>query len=228
MNATSKKTGTKKLVSKKIITILAFATFLTIQFFVSCKSTQKLFNQSNLTILVLDENDMPVNGFEINLVPVKKLSGVFEKSGITNQNGMTVFYNAPLVPYLISGQKEGYSKIKPQEINIQANGDLFCYRVLSADYLLLTAEQLYSMNKFLDALELLENIECQKNQALVSTVSFYKAFGYAKTGQKEKAGFALQTLKEADNPAFETSLYCEAIEEMLAQIETPGQLEAID
>ena len=213
-----------KSIKKKIGAITMFTTLaalITIALFVSCKSTQKLFNQSNLTILVLDENDMPVNEFEIQLTPVKKISAIIEKSGITNQNGITVFYNTPSEPYIVSGQKEGYSKIKPQEINIQANGDLFCFKVSNADYLLSQTEQLYSINKFSEAVDFLEGIECQSNQPLMITLIFYKAFGYVNMGQKEKAGLLLQKLKELDNPAFETSRYCEAIEKILGKLQQP-------
>ena len=198
---------------QKIKPAVITAIFLNI-IFTACKTTQKPEIASNLSILILDENDRAVQDYSITLAHIKK-NEKQESLETTNQTGLCVFYDLMPDEYILSGKKSGYTQMPVQPLKLDNNSELYCFRVYSADYIFDYTEQLYDDEQFQKALELLESICTERNPALQNTVSFYKAYGYAKLGQKEKAGLELQKLKEFDNPAFETSRYCEAIEKMI-------------
>ena len=183
--------------------------------FAACKSTKGFEGNANLTILIVDENDRAVDDFEISLYQKKKVIPDFESCVSTNKNGLCVFYNIAGGEYVLKGQKNGYSKIAFGQFDFNNRSDLYCYRVYSADFILEQTEQFYKKSEYQKALELLETICSDDNTLLQNTVSFYKAYGYARLNQKEKAGFELQNIMEHENPAFKTSEYCGAIEQLL-------------
>ena len=198
---------------KQKLTAIIAITFISI--FSACKTTQKISGPANLTILIVDENDSPVRDFEINLLQNKKND---EKtvSEMTNNSGLCVFYDLLPDEYQLWGNKSGYTQLSAQSLMFNNVSELYCFKVYSAPSVLDQVEHLYENAQHQKALELLDLLCCNKNTPLQNTVLFYKAYGYASLGQKEKAGFQLQKLKESDNPAFETSRYCEAIEKMLS------------
>ena len=166
-------------------------------------------------VLIVDENDRAVKDFEVLLYRNKKIIPDFENHISTNKNGLCIFYNIPGGEYDVSAQKGGYTKITSEKLNFENRSELYCYRVYSADFILEQTEQFYKKSEYQKALELLETICSDDNTLLQNTVSFYKAYGYARLNQKEKAGFELQNIMEHENPAFKTSEYCGVIEQLL-------------
>lgn len=181
----------------------------------ACKTVNKSEVLSNLSILVLDENDRAVPDYQIKLQKNKMNDDKSEISETTNESGLCIFYDLQPAEYLISGKKSGYTQMPVQSMQIDRHSDLYCFRVYSAGFVLDEAESLYDTGEYEPALEFLQTICTERNQSLQNTVCFYKAYGYASLGQKEKAGIELQRLKELDSPAFETSRYSEAIEKMI-------------
>ena len=186
--------------------------------FAACKSTKGFEGNANLTILIVDENDRAVDDFEISLCQNKKVIPDFESCVSTNKNGLCVFYNIAGGEYVLQGQKNGYSKIAFGQFDFNNRSDLYCYRVYSADFILDQTEQLYKKGEYQKALELLEKLCTQEGTLLQNTVAFYKAYGYACLDQKEKAGLELQNITEQQNPAFNTTKYCGAIEQIIEQL----------
>ena len=191
----------KKSQQLKVIFVL-----LLIVFSVSCKTTKNFSGNANLTILIVDQNDRALENYELTLS---------EFSASTNSNGLCVFYNIPGTDYTISGQKEGYTKIKLQPLSFTSRDELFCYRVFSYDYVLDQAEQLFRKEQYQKALELLQDVCAQSDPLLQNTISFYSAWAYTKLHQKEKAGLELRKIEELEDPAFEASKYCKAIARIL-------------
>lgn len=184
----------------------------------SCKTTRNFNDKTNLTVFIVDENDRAVEDYEIIISAETTIRKPLTLSCMTNKTGLCIFNNINLNEYNLYGQKTGYSKIKTEVINLSSCGELLCYRVCSADYTLNDAENLYKKEKYQKALELLDDLCTDNDSLLQSIVCFYKAYGYAKQNQKEKAGLELSTIAELDNPAFEASKYCKAIEQMLEQV----------
>ena len=195
---------------KRSFIILIMAAFA----FFSCKTTKDFKGNANLTIMIVDENDRAVEDFEISIYR-KKVIPYLKSFVLTNKNGLCVSYNIPGGEYILKGQKSGYSKITSSLLDFYNRSDLYCYRVYSADFILEQTEQFYKKSEYQKALELLETICSDDNTLLQNTVSFYKAYGYARLNQKEKAGFELQNIMEHENPAFKTSEYCGVIEQLL-------------
>ena len=185
--------------------------------FAACKSTKGFEGNANLIIMIVDENDRAVDDFEVSLYRTIKIIPDFESSAFTKKNGLCVFYNIPGGEYVLQGQKYGYTKIILGQFDFNNCSDLYCYRVYSADYILEQSEQLYKKNEYHKALELLEKLSTQEGTLLQNTVSFYKAYGYAHLNQKEKAGLELQKITEYQNPAFDSTKYCGAIEQITEQ-----------
>ena len=197
---------------------LIFAVVCAVMIFSSCRTMSHQNQNANISFLILDENDLPVKDYQLNITIRKKLGDDFIQTTFSNANGLGVFNNINCQEALISGQKSGYTKIPQEPLTVNSRGELLCYRVFSADYLLDQAEQLYQNKQYQNALALLESLDSQSDFVLQNIVCFYSACNYIKLNQKEKAGLELQKMRELENPAFETSSYCEAIEKMLYQL----------
>ena len=196
---------------KKIILLLAVIAAL----FSSCKSTKAFQGNANLSFLILDQNDRPVEDYELTLFYQRKVLEDFEESASSQTNGICLFYNIPSSLYTLSGKKNGYTKIMPQDFNFTRPDELFCYRVFSYDYVFDQTNQYFNTGQYQKALNLLENLCVEQDPYLQNTLSFYTAYAYAKLGQKEKADLQLQNIVESEDPAFQTLKYRQVIEGML-------------
>ena len=210
--------------NKKIIAkISQTASFIVciVMIFSSCSTTRKQNQKANIPFLIIDENDQPVKDYQITITVPRKIGDDFTQTCFSNSNGLCVFYDINFEEAQIAGQKSGFTKILPEPLSQKSRSELLCHRVSSADYLFDQAEQFYQNKQYEKSLELLESLCTQNDLVLQNIVCFYSACNYIKLDQKEKAGLELQKMRELENPAFETSQYCEAIEKMLALMNAP-------
>ena len=140
----------KKIKAVKKLCILALGIFLSLTF-LSCKSLPKKHEPVNLTIFIIDEKDQPVQDYEICL-------GGRGQTACSNKNGLCIFYDCKLYEYSISGKKSGYTQILQNQACLEKTSELFCYRVLSAAYVLDQAEALFEKGEYQKALELLDRL----------------------------------------------------------------------
>ncbi len=199
---------------KKLIFILAvlLAAALCLS---GCKSTKAFEGNASLTFLILDQNDRAVEDYEITISYQRKILDDFEEKAGSNQKGLCLFYNIPAASYTMSGQKNGYTRLLPQELNFDRPDELLCYRVLSFDYVFDLADQYFKNDQYQKALDLLESLCVLQDPYLQNTLSFYTAYACAKLGQKEKAGLLVQNIVDLEDPAFQASKYRQAIKEKL-------------
>ncbi len=162
-------------------------------FFLSCKTTGQFTGSANLTILIVDENGCGVGDCSITLSNFNK-----SENGITGKNGMCVFNNVPSGEFTLSGQKNGYSKLESQAFNFMNKGDVFCFEIFSNDYIFSKVEELYEQDDYKRALELLDEIVCEKKSALYAAVCLYKSYGFISLENKKSALSELKKMKKAD------------------------------
>ncbi|MBO4638161.1 MAG: carboxypeptidase regulatory-like domain-containing protein [Treponema sp.] len=175
----------------------------------SCKTTQKFSGRTELSIFVIDENDKPVNNFEIILKDGAVLEAV-----TTNQNGFCVFYDIAAGDYLILAQNPGYTDSRTK-ISFSERNEVFCIKVLSSEYVFDQTELLYEQELYETAIELLKELNIGKNQVLQNVKSFYLAYGFAALKKKREVHSELRKIKA--EPPFDDSAqkYKQAIQQML-------------
>lgn len=128
----------------------------------ACKSAPRKTEISSLTFFIVDENDLAVPDFEISLMNNVKGHLVIKESSRTNQTGFCTFYEIPASGYFVCGEKNGFTKIAPTTLNVQNTCELICFRVLSADYVLDKAEELYQKGQSQKALELIQHLSLSR------------------------------------------------------------------
>ena len=190
---------------KKFVVILVFA----VNLLISCKTTQRFSGNTELTVFIIDENDRPVNDFEIVLK-----SGAVSVPAVTNQNGLCVFHEITSGDYLIIASNPGYTDSQTK-ISFTERTEIFCIKVFSSEYVFTQAELLYEKELYEAAVKLLQELNVGKNQALQNTKSFYLAYGFALLKKKRDAGIELKKIKA--EPPFDDSAqkYKSAIQRML-------------
>lgn len=199
---------------RQMLAILMFVNVLA-----SCATLRNNSASADLTILILDENDKALTDYEIFLQPEKSVKEKDRSSAFTNKSGFGLFYQLPLGQYIITGKKEGYTAIEEGPLLYKEETDLFCYRVYSASFILLQAEELYKKEQYQKALDLLQRLYPGSNAGLQKTLLFYKAYAYAKLKQKEKAESQVREIAELKDSAFDASKYCQAIESLLVAMD---------
>ena len=193
-----------KKVLKIIWILIVFTCFL-----LSCKTTSRFSGTTQLTVFVIDENDSPVNNFDILLE-----SGAVYEPAVTNQNGLCVFYNMTSAEYTVSSKNPGYIDSKTK-LSFTNKNDVFCVKVYSYDYVFNQAEILYQKESYQAAINLLKKLNVGNNKNLQNAKSFYLAYGYASLKQKKETISELKKIKA--EPPFDDSAqkYKSAIQRML-------------
>ena len=186
------------------IVLLVFAINLN-----ACKTTQKFQGKTELTVFIVDENDKPVTDVEVSL----KNNMIFEGSG-TNQNGFCFFSGIPAGEYEIISKKTGYTDSQVT-ISFLDRTEVFCIKIMSADYVFDQAEVLFEQEFYEKAVELLKKINTGRNTGLQNAKSFYLAYGLASLQKRWEANQELRKIK-AEPPFDDSALkYKTAIQEML-------------
>lgn len=173
----------------KCIIIMTFAGIV----FSACRTTGQFSGTTELTVLLVDENGCGVGDCDIIL-------SNFNKSvyGVTNKNGFCVFNNIPAGEYNLAGQKYGYTKLKPAKFDFNNKGDVFCFEILSSNFIFDTVEDLYEQSLYKNALELLDEIFCEKKTSLYSAVCLYKAYGFVLEQNNKAALLELKKMKKSE------------------------------
>lgn len=189
-------------------------------FYFGCKSTGQFTGTANLTILIIDESGCGVRDCALTLSNFNK-----DESGITNANGICIFNNIPSGEYKISAVKKGYTKLEAASFNYISKGDVFCFELYSSSFAFNEVEELYEDYDYKRALELLDQIVCDKKTSLYAAICLYKAYGYFMQENKKAALSQLNRMKKADK-AFE-AIY----EKFITKISLPegineGELES--
>ena len=182
-------------------------------FILGCKTTGVFSGTAPLTVIIVDENGQGINGFEL------KLNCAGEtKRGITNSSGICVFENTQSGDIKVSGKKDGYLRLGNGSVNFTNKTDVFCFEIMSADFVFVQTEQLYECGNYDDAFLILDSLECGKKSELNAAVSFYKAYGYAHLNQIKQAEHELKKVKNASKTFYEK--YSVAIEKIFLLTKT--------
>ena len=192
----------------KKMTVIIFLIFAALLFF-SCKTTQRFSGNTELTVFIIDENDRPVNDFEIVLK-----SGAVSVPAVTNKSGLCVFNEITSGDYFIIVNNAGYANSQTK-ISFVERTEIFCIKVFSSEYVFTQAELLYEKDLYEAAIKLLQELNVGKNQALQNAKSFYLAYGFASINKTREAGIELKKIKA--EPPFDDSAqkYKSAIQRML-------------
>lgn len=186
--------------------------------FFACKTTGQFNGSSTLTILLVDENGSCVKDCSVILSNFNK-----SECGITNSSGMCVFNNVPAGEYKLAGQKIGYAKLDSRAFDFNSKSDVFCFEILSSSYIFDKAEVLYEQQNYQKALELLDQIVCDKKSSLYAAICFYKAYGYARQENKKSTLSELKKMTKT-NKDFST-LYDILISKITMQDENENDIE---
>ena len=159
----------------------------------SCKTTGQFSGTAKLVVLIVDETGKGVNNCSITLSNFNK-----SENGVTNASGMCVFNNVPAGEYSLLGCKTGYTKLKPAAFCFNDKSDVFCFEILSSEYVFDYSEQLFLEEKYTNAIELLDEIYCDKKSSVNATVCLYKAYGFTLQENRNSALAELKKMKKAD------------------------------
>lgn len=170
-------------------------------FLFSCKTTGRFSGTANLTILIVDENGSAINDFDLLLTD----SGQYKK-GITNKNGFCVFQNISSGAYELTGSKNNYRRLDKVKINFTDRSEVFCFTVESGNEIFLLVERQFELNNYKKGLELLDELECQKKSDVYAAVCFYKAYGFAETGNQKQLKKEIAKIKALKNNYMESIL----------------------
>jgi len=175
---------------KNYFFLLAEIFFITINFFfASCKSSGYFPGNAPLTVMIVDEQGQGVRDFQLVLSNFNN-----SQKGITNENGLCSFDGIPAGEYELSGQKVGYSLFKAQKFIFSNKCDVFCFRVMSGNYVFTQVQKLYQAESYEEGILLLDKLFCEKKSLLKAAVYFFKAYAYAATGNKKEVNNELKKL----------------------------------
>ena len=190
--------------------LLLLFLFLLDAMILSCATKPKFSGNADLCGLVVDENNRPVKGFVIRAFC--GISGI--KSALTNENGIFVIENVPSGKIVISGEKKNYLKLSDANYQFIDRSDIFCCQVKSVKAVINLVDELLMRDENQLALDLLDNVSCEKKSMEWRVVQSYKFF---LTESKHKKKEILSSLKqtagfeEAERQAF-LSEYAKSLE----------------
>ncbi|MBO4532674.1 MAG: hypothetical protein J5726_03145 [Treponema sp.] len=181
-----RKTGVRKsfFVAAGFLLITLFAT--------GCRSTRAISNRgdSSIVILVIDENNRAVKDFSVVLENSKHCG-----NGATNTQGMCSFNGIAKKEYLLSGQKNGYTKLSSIPVKLEHMGDVQCFSVLSEDCVFKKVLTLYEQGQFTQGLSLLETLCVIPGSWSYEAMCLYEAVGLIKTNKKREGVITLEKIK---------------------------------
>lgn len=152
--------------SKQIGVLIIFVFLLS-----SCAS-KPVNKKIELVGMIIDENNNPVKEYIVHCE-----NEFFEKQSVlTNENGLFVFSNMNIGNYLLSGEKNGYSRIKIEKYFLKNDSKILCCQVNSCEYVLSNVLQRKKINDFEGGIKLLNEIYCDENSFENKVVKFYKNF----------------------------------------------------
>ena len=190
--------------------LLLLFLFLLDAMILSCATKPKFSGNADLCGLVVDENNRPVKGFVIRAFC--GISGI--KSALTNENGIFVIENVPSGKIVISGEKKNYLKLSDANYQFINRSDIFCCQVKSVKAVINLVDELLMRDENQLALDLLDNVSCEKKSMEWRVVQSYKFFlTESKHKKKEILSSFKQTvgLEEAERQAF-LSEYAKSLE----------------
>lgn len=154
-----------------------------LNFLTSCGSTPKFSGKGDFCILVIDENNQPVNQVVLSCYK----NGVEMGTGISNENGLILIENFSGGKYEIKGLKSGYGIGEKMPVNFSSRNDVFCFQIRSGDSVLDEVEKYYENGGYEEGLECLNNLYFEKKDYVYALICYYKAYGLMKLGRKKEA-----------------------------------------
>ena len=182
--------------------------FIFLLFFIaSCKTTGQFTGTAPLTVMIVDENGTAVRDYKVILSNFNN-----SENGITNAGGMCTFKNIPAGEYELSGEKNGWSGFEGQKINFTNQCDVFCFQVLSGNYIFEQTLSLFDSSNYKEGFALLDKLVCEKKSAVFAAVCFYKAWGYSSLDNQKTVNRELRKMKSASKEF--TEKYSVAVEKL--------------
>ena len=138
--------------------------------FFSCASKPGFEGYGDLCGMIIDENNRPVKNF---IVYYSKEPAI-HKSTATNESGIFVFHRVPSGKAVISGEKKNYTKLEKTEYQFYRRSDIICFQIMSLKKSVDEIEALAERGEIQAALELLEQISCEKKTDEWKLLSAYR------------------------------------------------------
>lgn len=139
-------------------------------FLVGCKSAPVKKEVSDFCGIVIDENNMPVENFVIQVNGKTEL----KKTGVTNSEGIFVVSDVNTGIVKISGFKDGYAVYENSEVEFFDRTKMFCIQVNSCNVILDKVEKYISLGEMEKAEKELSEIYCSKHKILRTVLDEYK------------------------------------------------------
>lgn len=141
-------------------------------FVFGCATTNKFIGKGDLCGFIVDENNNPISDY----VVVCKGKMNMMQSTFTNESGIFVFYNLPAGKYTISGEKEGFSRLKETEYQFLQRGKIFCCQIDSIDSVLDSVEKMILLKEYKTGIELLNSLSYEMNTEEEKVITYYLDF----------------------------------------------------
>lgn len=163
-----------------------------------CVSQKQCIKNSDFCGIVVDENNKPIPNYSIkcskNLVNVK--------STYTNNSGIFFIPNMETGKYTISGKKNNYIKIIDKEFYFNGSQSIFCCQVMGIKAVLDKILINIKNKDYEKALEILKQLELEKDELNYGLILLYEAYLYDKLKNKEDYEKCVNLIKNIKNNKF--------------------------
>ncbi|MCR4899541.1 MAG: hypothetical protein K5907_01865 [Treponema sp.] len=154
----------------------------------------KKTGNSNLVVLVIDQNNQAVKDFLLVLKNDKNYG-----TALTNSQGVGRFTGIEKGDYFLSGKKHGYTVLTESPVSIIPSGEVLCFQILNAQTVFDKTLSLFLEQKFNDGLYLLNDLCAAPDSVLLETLCLYKAYALNQQNQKGAAGLQLMLAANIEN-----------------------------
>lgn len=197
------------MINKRIfLMLLILGCFL----FFGCQTANNV-GISDFAVLVVDENDSAVPGVSVSIG--KSRHATSEYSDETDSKGMCVFPKFPNKKVSIVCSKNGYTKIVETNCSMGKGQNIICFKIKSANKILLEVMDLYSKDYFEEGIELLDSILFEKKDKAYYSMIFYKAVGYLMIDDLGNAQKEMKIIKKTGMD--ETKEYIKKLNEIIEE-----------
>ena len=176
--------------------------------FLSCRTLPKFNGEGDLCGLIVDEKNAPVKDF---LIYCKNDLEI--KTALTDASGMFVIHGVSSGAYKISGKKKNFVRLSDTDFLFNDRSKIFCCQVQSADGAFDAVEQLMLRGEERQALDVLENLYCDKKTPQEAVILTYRFFLSEKNKEKKKLVDSLRKIGRYGESDYEK--YAVFLEELI-------------
>lgn len=174
---------------KKKLIILSFTLLF---LFNSCVTEKNCIKKSNLSGIVIDENNRPVSNYKV----ICHLNSLKSIAAYTNNSGIFVLPNLETGNYSFSGLKENYGRINKKSFCFNGSASMFCCQVSSIKELICNADLLIENKEYEKAIEIINQIMVTEDNYNYVLVLLYKIYLYKKINKMDAYAESVRLLKK--------------------------------